>query len=502
MNTVNLEATLAKFDLKIAQLNALDYASSMMFWDASTGAPKSGVEARSRAIGVLSGFYHTISTDLEFKETLDALARHESELTEVQCALRKHFKKEYDKISKIPAPEYEAFQSHISKSAMVWEEAKENSDFEHFKPYLETTVETLKKFASYRGYDGHPYNLYIDDFEPGMTVAQLDAFFETLKSRLVPLLNQIKLKEKPDNSILKLTYKIDKQKEMAEMLLDRIGFDRKRGMFKESVHPFTMGVSIDDVRLTSHFYETDLLSAMLSTVHEGGHGIYEQNVDHIFSGTPLATGASNAFHESQSRIYENNFFKSDAFMAFLFPILQSKYPENLENTAFEMFFKAVNRVEPSLIRIEADELTYALHILVRYELELALISGTQSVAELPKAWYDKMEQYLGVVPTNDGEGVLQDVHWSEALFGYFPTYALGSAYAAQLCYYMKKEINVDECLRKGDFTPITKWLNENVHQYGALYEPTVLIEKITGERLNANYYCDYLEQKYKKLYAL
>jgi len=502
MEANHLKETLDTFNLKIAQLGALDYASSMMFWDASTGAPKSGVTARSNTIGVLSGFYHAISTDAVFKETLDELALHDDELTEVQRALRKHFQKEYDKISKIPASEYEAFQAHIATSAMVWEEAKEKSDFEHFKPYLETTITTLKKFATYRGYEGHPYNLYIDDFEPGMTVAQLDQFFETLKLRLVPLLNKIMQRERPDNSLLKQSFKIEKQKEISEMLLDRIGFDRTRGMFKESVHPFTMGIAIDDVRLTSHFYENDLLSAMLSTVHEGGHGIYEQNIDHKLSGTPLSTGASNAFHESQSRIYENNFFKSDAFLAFLFPILQSKYPENLQDADFETFLRAVNRVEPSLIRIEADELTYALHILVRYELELGLISGTQSVAELPKAWYDKMKEYLGVTPTRDSEGVLQDVHWAEALFGYFPTYALGSAYAAQLFHYMKKEINVDEHLRKGDFEPITKWLNEKVHQHGALYEPTVLIEKITGERLNASYYCDYLEQKYTKIYQL
>ena len=251
MNDVKLESILAKFDLKIAQLNALNYASSMMFWDASTGAPKSGVEARSRAVGVLSGFYHSISTDCEFKEILDQLELHKADLSQEQNALRKHFQKEYNKISKIPAAEYEAFQSHISTSAMVWEQAKENANFEQFKPYLETTIETLKKFASYRGYEGHPYNLYIDDFEPGMTVSQLNQFFETLKSRLVPLLNQIRAKQKPDKGFLKQSYAIGKQKEIAEMLLDCIGFDRQRGMFEESVHPFTMGVAIDCLLYTS-----------------------------------------------------------------------------------------------------------------------------------------------------------------------------------------------------------------------------------------------------------
>jgi carboxypeptidase Taq len=237
-------------------------------------------------------------------------------------------------------------------------------------------------------------------------------------------------------------------------------------------------------------------------VHEGGHGIYEQNVSERLRGTPLSTGASNALHESQSRFYENNLFRNQAFVRYFYPKLKSVYPEQLAAVDAEALYRAINIVEPSLIRTEADELTYSLHILLRYELELALISGTLSVADLPKAWYDKMEQYLGVVPANDSEGVLQDVHWSEALFGYFPTYALGSAYAAQLYAYMSRDLALEDLLAAGNFEPITRWLNEKVHQFGALYEPTALIEKITGEPLNANYYCDYLEKKYTALYQL
>lgn len=492
---------LKTFKQVTTQLSSLEYASSIIFWDASTGAPKSGVEARSRAIGVISGFFHQTMTDDTFKSALERLSEELDTLEEVDRALVKHYVKDFEKLSKIPAQEYEDFQAHLAKSASVWEEAKDEANFEAFKPYLETTIETLKKFADYRGYTGHPYNIYIDDYEPGMTVDQLDTFFDTLKERLVPLLHKINDKPKKIGK-LKGQFPLEVQEKTCEMLLDLIGFRRSEGLFKESVHPFTMGVDMKDVRLTTHYYVNDLLSAMFSTVHEGGHGIYEQNVSEKLRGTPLSTGASNAFHESQSRIYENNFFRNQSFIHYVFPLLKKAYPIALEEVDEDQFYKVVNKVEPSLIRVEADELTYSLHILLRYELELALISGTLSVADLPKAWYDKMEQYLGVVPTNDAEGVLQDVHWSEALFGYFPTYALGSAYAAQLFYYMKKELDIDALLSKGDFKPITAWLNDKVHQYGALYEPTELIVKITGEPLNATYYCDYLEEKYATLYSV
>lgn len=498
----DINTTKEKFYEYIKQLQGLDYTSNIVFWDASTGAPKSGVEARSNAIGVISGFYHHIMTDPDFNACIDSLAVTPDECDDLTNALIRHYQRERNRVAKIPAKEYEAFQAHITKSAAAWEDAKEACAYDQFKPYLEKSVEMMRQFAEYRGYSGHPYNLLIDDYEPGMTVEQLDVFFETVKARLVPLLKKIIDLPKPRTDFIAAAYPIEQQLHLSESLLDLIGFKRDHGLFKESVHPFTMGVDIEDVRLTTHFYENDLLSAMLSTVHEGGHGIYEQNVGKQLRGTPIATGASNAFHESQSRIYENNFFRHKAFISFLYPKLKETFKEQFKTVAEIDLYRAVNIVEPSLIRTEADELTYSLHILLRYELELALISGTLSVADLPKAWYDKMEQYLGVVPSNDGEGVLQDVHWSEALFGYFPTYALGSAYAAQLYHYMSKDLAVEPLLAEGNFEPITKWLNEKVHQYGALYDPTVLIEKITGEPLNADYYCDYLEMKYTALYQL
>lgn len=491
--------------LKEAQhkMKAFGYSTSMLFWDASTGAPKSGADVRSQAIGVLSGYQYELLVNEQMKADLNLLMQHLDQLTEIDAVIVKDTQKEFDKLTKIPMDEFQKYNMLTSKSSMVWEEAKEKSDFEMFKPYLTEVIDYLLKFAEYRGYEGHPYNLYIGDFEDGMTVDQLNVFFDELRARIVPLLQKIAEKQKDIRTdFLFRNYPVDIQDRVSKDLLAMMGFDLERGMFKESVHPFTMGVDIDDVRLTTHYYENDLSNALYSTAHEGGHAIYEQNFGRDLQGTILASGTSNGFHESQSRIFENNFCKNESFLKFYLPELKKQFPEQLADVTVDEFNEAINRVEPSLIRIEADELTYSLHIMIRYEIELGLIDGTIKVEDLPKVWNQKVHDYLGITPSKDSEGVLQDVHWSEGLFGYFPTYALGSAYAAQLAHFMSKDIDVNAELGSGNFEPLTKWLNEKVHQYGALKKPNELIKMITGETLNSKYYCDYLEEKYSKIYGL
>lgn len=499
----NYEDALNRFKEAEHKIHSLSYSTSMLFWDASTGAPKSGADARSQAIGVLSGFQYQLLVNEQMNEDLNTLMANLEALDEVDRVLVKDVKKEYDKMTKIPMDEFQKYNMLISKSSMVWEDAKAKADFEMFKPYLTEVIDYLLKFAEYRGYEGHPYNLYIGDYEDGMSVDQLNVFFDELRARIVPLLKKIAEKNKHiDTDFLKKHYSKDLQDKLSRELLGWMGFDLEKGQLKESVHPFTMGVDIDDVRLTTHYYEEDMASALFSTAHEGGHAIYEQNFDRKLQGTALAQGTSNGFHESQSRIFENNFCKSEAFLSYLLPKLVAFFPEQLEAVTFDQFNEAINLVQPSLIRIEADELTYSLHIMLRYEIELGLIDGSIKVEDLPKVWNQKVKDYLGIIPPDDSKGVLQDVHWSEGLFGYFPTYALGSAYAAQLAHYMSKEIDVEGCLKAGNFKPLTQWLNKKVHQYGALKKPNELIEMITGERLNSKYYCDYLEAKYTKLYGL
>lgn len=500
--TTVLEA-LERFKLAQDQIIALNYATSILFWDASTGAPKSGADKRSASIGTMSGFNYKLMVNDQMDADLNFLMENLDALSEIDRVTVVNTKKEYDKMTKIPMEDYQKYSALTSKASMEWEKAKETADFKLFEPYLEEIISYLLKFAEYRGYEGHPYNLYIDDFEDGMTVDQLNVFFDGLRKRIVPLLTRIQNEGREiDTSFLQKSYAVDQQAQLSEQLLRTIGFDMERGWLKESVHPFTMGLDVDDVRLTTHYYENDLKSALLSSAHEGGHAIYEQNLSRDLRGTFLATGTSNGIHESQSRIYENNFVLSRAFLSHLLPKLKTMFPEQLENVTLDAFYAGMNKVAPSLIRIEADELTYSLHIMIRYEIELGLIEGKIKVSDLPKVWNEKVQSYLGIVPENDGVGVLQDVHWSEGLFGYFPTYALGSAYAAQLMHYMKKEIDVDACLERGDFKPLTTWLNDKVHQYGSLKKPTELIEMITGEALNADYYCDYLEKKYSELYGL
>lgn len=503
MNSNQINGAIHRFKEAQGKIKALNYATSMLFWDASTGAPKSGADARSKSIGTMSGFLYQLTVNDQLDQDLTLLMANLETLDEITSVSVKEAKKEYDKLTKIPMDEFQAYNELISKSAMVWEDAKEKSDFKMFEPYLEKVINYLLKFADYRGYEGHPYNLYIDDFEPGMSVDQLNTFFDELRARVVPLLKKISDKQlEIETGFLKRSYPKSLQDQVSRHLLGLMKFDLERGLLKESVHPFTMGVDIDDVRLTTHYYENDFASAMLSTAHEGGHAIYEQNIDRKLQPTLLATGTSNGIHESQSRIYENNFCKSHAFISYFLPYLKSVFPDQLEDVNVETFYKGLNKVEPSFIRIEADELTYSLHIMIRYEIELGLIDGTIKVKDLPSVWNQKVKDYLGIVPSNDAEGVLQDVHWSEGLFGYFPTYALGSAYAAQLAHYMQRDVDIEACLAKGDFEPLTKWLNEKVHQYGALKKPNELIELITGERLNSKYYCDYLEEKFSKVYEL
>lgn len=502
-NMIHFEEALNRFKEAQHKMKALGYSTSMLFWDASTGAPKSGADVRSQAIGVLSGYQYELMVNDQMDQDLNTLMANLDALNEIDRVIVKDSKKEFDKMTKIPMDEYQKYNMLISKSSMVWEDAKDKSDFEMFKPYLTEVIEYLLKFAEYRGYEGHPYNLYIGDFEDGMTVDQLNVFFDELRARIVPLLKKIAEKNKIINtSFLNQTFPVHLQDRVSRELLAQMGFNLEKGLLKESVHPFTMGVDIDDVRLTTHYYENDLTSALFSTAHEGGHAIYEQNFSKDLQGTILANGASNGFHESQSRIYENNFCKSEAYLPHLLNQLQTVFPEQLGAVTPQMFYEAINRVEPSFIRIEADELTYSLHIMLRYEIELGLIDGRIKVDELPLIWNQKVNDYLGITPPNDALGVLQDVHWSEGLFGYFPTYALGSAYAAQLAHYMGLELDVENCLRTGDFQPLTQWLNDKVHQYGALKKPNELIEMITGERLNSKYYCDYLEEKYSKIYNL
>lgn len=488
---------------KLDKVKGYAYATSIMHWDSATGAPKSGGLKRADSIGILSeDIYKNIVSD-EVIEIVKKLKEMESELTTVEKILVEDVQKNIDSYIKIPMEEYVKYSSLVAKATLVWEDAKEKNDFESYAPYLEEIIGYIRKFADYRGYTDHPYNVYLDDYEPGMTVEKLDEFFAELKEGIVPLVKKIADKNMDFNKdFISVPFAIEDQKALSEELVQYIGFDLSRGFLKESVHPFTMGLCKDDVRLTTHYHLSNPMSSYFSTAHEGGHAIYEQNFDDSISGAYLVDAASMGIHESQSRMYENYICRNYNYWKNNYNKLQDRFPDQLGKVDLDTFYKAINEAKCTLIRTESDELTYSLHIMIRYELEIELLNGTLEVKDLPKAWNQKMQSYLGIVPPNDSLGVLQDTHWSNGLFGYFPSYALGNAYAAQLYKQMDKDMDIEKVIEKDELPKIKEWLTDNVHKYGKLMKPEELIVKATGEKLNPKYYIEYLNDKYSKIYDL
>ena len=342
----------------------------------------------------------------------------------------------------------------------------------------------------------------LDDYEPGMTQEKYDAFFMALKERLVPLIQKVTKAKKKNEEFLHQEFPIEDQKKFMTQLLEYLHFDSSWGYQNESEHPFTSWTCENDCRTTTKYVKNDVISAVLSTVHEVGHAYYEHNVDPKYDGMILSEGISSGMHESQSRLCENYLARTTAFWKYHYPKLQETFPTQLGNVSFEEFYEAINVAKPSFVRTEADELTYPLHVLVRYEIEKGLFNGTISTEGLNETWNKMYKEYLGVDVPNDKVGILQDVHWSDGSFGYFPTYALGTAFAAQYMHAMRKDLDVDTLLSNNQYDVIMNWLKEHIHKYGFRYEAPELMKMVSGEEFNVNYYLDYLEEKYTKLYNL
>lgn len=492
-----------QYQILSERIRAYGYALSLSNWDMATLAPAKGKAGAAKAIGVLSGEAFSLTVSPETREIVKTFQAHPSDITAVEAREMELLWEDIERLEKIPKAEYQEFNELQSTAQVVWEEAKEKSDFALFEPYLEKIMHFTRRFAKLTKPGLHPYNACLDDYEKGLTIDELDRFFGAVREKTVPLVEKIaKHGREIREDFLSRSYPTDKQDEISRKLLKLIGFDMEAGVLAASVHPFTNEVTTGDVRLTTHYYENNLTSAMLSTVHEGGHGLYEQGAQasKIVGGTMLASGVSMGIHESQSRFFENIVGRSHGFWEHFFPTLQATYPEQLGDVSLEEFHRAINISRPGYIRIEADELTYNLHIMVRYELERALLEERVQVADLPRLWNEKYGEYLGLTPRSNAEGVLQDVHWSGGMFGYFPSYALGNAYAAQLFHTMKKSLDFDALCHKGELAPITGWLGENIHQYGRLKTPGTLIKDITGEELNPVYLTNYLQEKFEKIY--
>jgi carboxypeptidase Taq len=488
----------------VKKIQGYEEAIGLMHWDLRTGAPRKAASGRSEVIGMLSGEMFQLQTSDQMRDFIQHLLSTRDKLSQIDVRAVEESERIYKQSKKIPQGLFEKYVTLTAEAESIWEEAKQKHDWEQFAPYLSQIVAFNKQFVELWGYDEHPYDALLDMFEPGMTVAQLNPIFEQLRVETIAILNKINdVNHSLNRSIRKK--KIDKEAQMAfsTYMLEQMGYDFDAGRLDYSAHPFATGLNLGDVRITTNVIEDDFTFALFSSIHEGGHAIYEQNISSDLMGTPLCTGTSMGIHESQSRLWENQIGRSRAFWKKYWPIMQSQFPEAFGSEDEEIFYRALNEVKPSLIRIEADELTYNLHILIRYEIEKALIEGSISVDELPRVWDEKYEAYLGVRPSHVGEGVLQDVHWSGGAFGYFPSYTLGNMYASQFISAMYKQIpELDKHIENGELHVITSWLNENIHQYGKLKSPAELIQDVTGEPLNPTYFIQYLHNKYNDIYGV
>lgn len=496
------EAT-AELALLQKKMYAFNHATGMIYLDSVTTAPKDTAEGRGETLGILSIMSYELFANPKTEELLNFLAGHRDELTEQQYREVVVLTRGYEQISKIPKDEYAAFQVMINEAQSVWHKAKETNDYPMFAPYIQKVACTLKKFAAYMDPKERPYNVWLDQYERGLNMDKLDDFFSRLKEAIVPLIHRIQTEAvQIDDSFLKTDYPVEQQRKFSDYLMEVMGIDRTHCGIGETEHPFTIHFNKKDVRITTKYFEDNLISSMYSVIHEGGHALYELGTGDELMYTCLAEGASMSVHESQSRLFENMIGRSEKFISMIYPKVKELFPKQFEKVDENSFYLAVNKSEPSLIRTEADELTYCLHIMVRYEIEKMLLEGEVDINELPAIWAKLMKEYLGVDVPDDTRGILQDSHWSGGDMGYFPSYAIGSAYSAQIMDRMKQDIDVDEVISSGSLKPIVQWLEEHIYRYGSMMDPGDLIEKCCGEPFNPQYYISYLTEKYTRIYRL
>lgn len=471
--------------------------------------PSKGVEGRALQMELLAALIHKQRISPAFTKALGTLvdlvsgAVLDPTLSPAQTAALREWRRDYLNTKKLPVSFVKTFAKTTVNSMQAWASAKAENDFRKFTPHLQKIVSLSKKKAELLGYKEHPYDALLDLYEPGMTVALLTPLFARLKNTLSTLLKAINASPPPKMDFLHKHCDPSKQMEFGHLLLQAMGFDKSMSRLDLSSHPFCIPVYPTDTRMTTRVHPNLLMSNIFSVIHEGGHGLYNLGFNTSHYGSPLAESISLGFDESQSRWWETLIGRSRPFWEHFYPLLQRQFPENLQAVPLNEFHAAINRVKASMIRTEADEVTYSLHIIVRFELERALIEGSLQVKEIPEAWNSKMQEYLGISPSTDAEGCLQDIHWSMGGIGYFPTYTLGNLYASQLFTAFQKNFpNWHEKVAKGDLDFIRTWLHTHIHQYGKQYTATETMVRLTGEPLTDKPFIRYLEQKYSQLYKL
>ena len=505
------DTSLEQLKSKLREIHHLRDAASVLSWDQETYMPSGAGRVRAEQLATLQTLAHDqfVSSEMEGLlsryvdlDTGNLLSEDQSEITDSTQALFRETWRDFSRAKKLPSAFVTELERECSLAQQVWAEARKTNDFQFFLPKLQKLVALKRQEAEFLGYTDSPYNALLDTFEPGSKVSELRPLFASLRSHLTRLLDQVRESSvQPNTELLTQSFDSGNQMVFGRLVLEQMGYDWQRGRLDLSAHPFTTAFHPTDVRVTTRVFDQDLPSCLFSCIHEGGHGLYEQGLPPKHYGTPLGEAISLGIHESQSRLWENSVGRSLAFWEYFYPKLQDMFPSQLGATGIEEFYLAINRVTPSLIRVEADELTYNLHIMVRFEIELDMIEERVEVDELPELWNAKMQEYLGIVPTSDAEGILQDVHWSFGAFGYFPTYTLGNLYAAMLFDQASQDLpTLHQDIGQGNLLPLKKWLNDQVHRWGRQYSAANLIHKVTGKNLTPDPFIQSLEKKMGDLY--
>ena len=502
----NVQATYDQLCSHARESAMLASIESLLGWDERTYMPPAAGQHRAEQMTLISGMVHQRRTDPRIGEWLSELStsplaadRHSEPGTVIR-----QLKRDYDRQTRLPQRLVEELTRTSVLGQQRWVEARQKDDFRLFQPLLEKMFDLKREQAAAVGYQESPYDALLDEFEPGELTSNIRKVLAGLRDQLVPLVAAIReSRRRPDTSILKRTFPVDAQQQFGKEVASRVGFDFDRGRLDVTAHPFCTGIGPRDCRITTRYDEQFFPSAFFGILHEAGHGIYDQGLREELYGLPPGEAVSLGIHESQSRMWENQVGRSRAFWTHFYPEAQRRFPAALSTVPLDAFYFAINEVRPSLIRVEADEATYNLHILVRFELEQALVNDELKVADLPAAWNEKYRHYLGIEPPSDADGVLQDIHWSAGLIGYFPTYSLGNLYSAQFFAAANRELgDLQAQFARGEFQPLRDWLRRNIHEAGQCYTPAELVQRVTGRPLAHDDLMKHLRSKFGPLYEL
>lgn len=491
---------------RLNEIADLAKIGAVLSWDQQTMMAPKGAAIRAEQMATLGKIAHEKFTSDEIGKLLDDLRDYEASLPydSDEASLIRVARQDYQKQKAVPTELRAEMTRTAALARMAWIEARKQSDFKIFLPHLEKNVELKRKYVEcFAPYD-HVYDPLLDDFERGMKTAEVKTIFEALKKDLIPLIAQIRERvDTVSDACLHGHFPIEKQREFALTILERFGFRSDSWRLDPTVHPFASNSGIGDIRITTRYYEDFINPSLFGAMHECGHGLYENGVDPALERTLLARGASSSLHESQSRMWENLVGRSRAFWKFFYPKLQTTFPEQFQNVELETFYRAINRVHPSFIRVEADEATYGLHIIIRFELEQEIMEGTLALKDVPEAWNARMKQYLGVDVPNDAQGCLQDIHWSGGMFGYFPTYQLGNIIAAQIWEKVLADLpDLYAQFERGKFMPLREWLREKLHRHGRKFTPKETLQRVVGGSIDVAPYIRYLKAKFGEIYNL